>query len=201
MARNYGLPAFLAADPGGGDHAGRYALYAGRLTEAKGVATLLDAWARIEPAGHALHIAGDGPLAGRTADTAGAHWLGQRPQADVVAAMRSATVLVFPSQAPETFGLTVAEAFATGLPVIASAVGAAGEIVEDGVTGLLVPPDDPEALAGALRWTFEHPSEIAAMGARARAVYLQRYAAEVAYDNLLRIYRAATARAAAARAS
>jgi glycosyltransferase involved in cell wall biosynthesis len=59
-------------------------------------------------------------------------------------------VCVVPSSFAEPFGLTVVEGFAFGVPVIASTVGGIPEIVRPGETGLLVPPDDPEALAVAM---------------------------------------------------
>lgn len=189
-------PNFVAADPGAGRHGGGFALYAGRLAAEKGVGTLLDAWARLGP-GYALRVAGDGPLARRVAAAGGGvEWLGQRSAAEVTAAMQDATVLVFPSEWHEPFGLTLVEALATGLPVIATARGAAPEIIEDGVTGRLVPPGDPDALAAAVAWAFDRPRELAAMGARARAAYAARYGAARGYENLMAVYGAARARAA-----
>ncbi|GJG87400.1 glycosyl transferase [Gemmatimonadetes bacterium T265] len=191
-------PNFVAADPGAGRHDGRFALYAGRLTTEKGVETLLAAWARLGP-GYALRVAGDGPLAARAAATAGVEWLGQQSKAEVIAAMQAATVLVFPSEWYEPFGLTLVEALATGLPVIASARGAAPEIIEDGVSGRIVPPGDPDALAAAVAWAFENPGALATMGAHARGAYAARYGAARGYEDLMAVYRVATARAAAQR--
>ncbi len=80
---------------------------------------------------------------------------------------RSLAVVV-PSRG-EGFGMVALEASERGRPVIASAVGGLPEIVEDGVTGLVVPPDDPAALAAAILALARGPHRAAAMGAAARA--------------------------------
>ncbi len=201
----YGLPAdrirvkpnFLATDPGAGPHDGGFALYVGRLAEEKGVRSLLHEWADLGSR-YPLQVVGDGPLAGLVSRAGGGvRWLGQLPKADVFALMQRAAVLVFPSEWMEPFGLTLVEAMATGLPVIASAQGAATEIVEDGETGWLVPCAGRDALAAAVAAAFSRRDELARMGRRARALYEERYGAARAYDSLITLYRAAESRAAA----
>jgi starch synthase len=68
----------------------------------------------------------------------------------------------------EALPLAVLEAMAAGLPVVATAVGGMADIVDDGVTGFLVPPDDPAALADALEAVLGDPALAAAMGAAGR---------------------------------
>jgi len=75
-----------------------------------------------------------------------------------------ADLLVLPSRR-ESFGLALAEAMACGLPVVATTAGAIPEVVENGVTGLLVPPDDPEALANAVVSLLSDRPRMQAMGA------------------------------------
>jgi glycosyltransferase involved in cell wall biosynthesis len=75
-------------------------------------------------------------------------WLGARE--DALGIIASSDVVVFPSRWPEGFGLVVAEAMAIGTPVVATALGGTAELVEDGVTGLRIPPDDPERMALAI---------------------------------------------------
>jgi len=74
------------------------------------------------------------------------------------------------------------------VPVIASRAGAMAEIVEDGRTGLLFHPGDPEDLAAKVRWAVEHTDAIAQMGENARSEYESRYTAEKNYEMLLGIY-------------
>ena len=81
-------------------------------------------------------------------------------------------MLVFPAEWYEGFPLTIAEAFATGLPVLASRIGAMVELVDDRRTGLLFTPGDPAALAEAVLWAQERPEHMAVMGRLAREEYL-----------------------------
>ncbi len=90
---------------------------------------------------------------------------------------------------PELFGLTLLEAMACATPVIATAVGALPEIVEEGVTGFLVPPNDVRALADRLQWLRRHPQEARRMGERGRARALERFTWEAVARRCLAIYR------------
>lgn len=130
-------PIFVCPDPRSGEGRGGYALFVGRLSPEKGIATLLAAWKRL--GGRVpLKIVGDGPLADEVVKAAngssGVEWLGYRPVAEVHALMKEACSLVFPSEWYETFSRVVAEAFATGTPVIAANIGAVAELVEHGRT-------------------------------------------------------------------
>jgi glycosyltransferase involved in cell wall biosynthesis len=126
-------------------------LYLGQLQADKGVLTLLKAAAMLRGTGVEIAVAGAGPLRGvvdASPDVAALGWLDAEGKQHAFA---RTDVLVFPSECEETFGLSMVEAMAMGLPVIASRVGAIPEIVQDGVNGLIVPPGDAEALATALR--------------------------------------------------
>jgi glycosyltransferase involved in cell wall biosynthesis len=89
-------------------------------------------------------------------------------RADVPQVMADLDVFVLPSLW-EGFGLVLVEAMAAGRPVVASAVGPISEIVVDGVTGLLVPPGDPDALAEAIVRLLQDPELAAALGRAGRA--------------------------------
>lgn len=93
--------------------------------------------------------------------------------------------------APELFGLTLLEAMACATPVIATRVGALPEIVEEGVTGFLVPPNDARALADRIRWFQRHPDEARRMGERGRARAKERFTWEAVARRCLEIYREA----------
>ena len=183
------------ADPGGAPRreAGDAALFVGRLAPEKGPFTLLRAWQELGDR-VPLRIAGDGPLAEdlrRGAARAGlAHvsFLGRLPRAGVLAEMRRARFLVFPSECYENFPLAIAEAFACATPVVASRLGAMREIVEDGRTGLHFEPGDPADLAAKALWAWRHPGRLEEMGRRARAEYEARYTPKRNLEILLSIY-------------
>ena len=182
-------PNFVDPDPGAGAHTGGYALFVGRLAPGKGVETLLRAWAMLEVPPR-LKVIGSGPLDRLfQPPPPGVEWLGQQSKADVARAMRDAAFLIFPSELFETFGLSVIEAYSTGLPVIASVGGAAAELVGDGDTGLLYEAGNAAALAHAVKWMLEHPAEMQRMQARARREFVDRYTASSNYRTLMDIYR------------
>ena len=197
-----GLPAekisvksnFVYPDAGIGSGGGNYALFVGRLAEEKGIGTLLAAWNRlsIKPR---LKIIGDGPLAPEVAAAAATHpeieWLGSRSMEEVSRAMDEASVLILPSTWYEGFPLVVAEAFAAGLPIIASRIGGVAEVVSDGNTGWLVSPGDPDELGNAISRAFSLREELQAMRLQARAEFERKYTAEANYARIMTIYAAA----------
>ncbi|MEW6447675.1 MAG: glycosyltransferase family 4 protein [Bacillota bacterium] len=190
-------PNFVHPDPGPGDHHGGYALFVGRLAPEKGLETLLKAWEKL--GGRIpLKIAGDGPLASLVAEAAerlpGVQWLGRRSKDEVLRLMKDATVLLFPSVSYEGFPMTIAEAYATGLPALSSRLGAMVEIVCDGRTGLHFRPGDPEDLAAKVEWAWTHPRQMAEMEQEARREYEAKYTAERNYEMLMDIYQLAVRR-------
>ena len=161
-------------------------LFVGRLSVEKGVATLAAAMTRLP--GASLRVAGDGPEAGLLDGVAGVTRLGSLPGEAVRVEMGRASALVVPSIWYENFPRTIVEAFACGLPVIASRIGALADIVTDGETGLLFEPGNPQDLADKLVWAQAHPEQMAAMGRNARAQYEAEFSAEVNYRRLVEIY-------------
>lgn len=101
---------------------------------------------------------------------------------------RALDVLVLASTEPEPFGLTVVEGMASGRPVIATAHGGPCELVVDGVTGLLVPPKDPAALAAAMRQCLDTPAAARAMGEAGRARAVERYSSAAYLAGVQRVY-------------
>lgn len=174
--------------------AGEVVLFLGRLTEEKGFADLLAAW---DASLGELVVVGDGPLraAGeaRAARDPSVRMLGALPWQECMDLLPSARVLVVPARSYETFGLVVAEAFAHGVPVVASRIGALAELVEDGTTGALAAPGDPRDLRQALGRVID-PAVSIACGERAREVYLQRFTPERDLAATERIYADAIAR-------
>ena len=187
-------PNFVDPDPGArSEGEGDYALYAGRLSEEKGVETLLEAWRQLRQA-IPLVIAGDGPERPRLeAKAAGlsiplVRFCGHITRQKLSETMKQARFLVFPSRWYETFGMTIVEAFACGIPVLCARLGAAQEAVEDGRTGLHFAPGDAEDLAAKADWAWTHPAEMQAMGREARCEYVAKYTAEKNYPLLIQIY-------------
>jgi glycosyltransferase involved in cell wall biosynthesis len=193
-------PHFVDPDPGVGSGRGGYALFVGRLSPEKGVQTLLAAWSRLEQR-IPLTIVGDGPMASLVAEAAsrlpGVRWLGCKEPSEVQRLMGDAAFLIFPSVAYETFGQVIVEASAAGTPVVASAGGAATELVEHRRTGLLVRPSDADDLVAHVEWLLAHPEGYDSMRAAARAAYEARFTANANYRSLVAIYSSATAWAAA----
>lgn len=161
-------------------------LFVGRLSVEKGVATLARAMALLPDA--RLRVAGDGPEAALLNDAVGVTRLGNQPGEAVRQEMSRAAALVLPSIWYENFPRTIVEAFACGLPVIASRIGALADIVRDGETGLLFEPGNPHDLADKMAWVQAHPEQMAAMGRKARAQYEAEFSGEVNYRCLMEIY-------------
>ena len=169
-------------------------LFVGRLVHNKGPAVFLHAakLALEQEPGIRFVLAGSGPLEGRLKSLTGklriegsVEFLGQR--ADVPGLLRSSTVLVRPSTL-EGMPLTVLEAMASGIPVIATGVGGTPELVEDGVTGYLVKPGDPRAVAMAVLQITRGPDQAISMGRTARQRMAQRPTQEMTVEMNERVY-------------
>ena len=169
------------------------AVFVGRLSEEKGIRTLLSAWEQ-QPHQAELRIVGDGPLAPLVRSAAGRHpgvrWLGARSRTDIGRLVGSASFLVFPSESYETFGRVIVEAFSVGTPVLSSDLGAGRELVDDGRTGRLFRAGDPVDLARLISWFLECPERVRPMRDSARAEFDAKYTAERNYELLTSIYRA-----------
>ncbi len=183
-------------------------LFVGRLTPHKGVDRLLAAL----PSGARLTIAGttghdarpperDYPaLLRRLAAGRDARFVVPAPDADLPALYRCARVFVLPSvertvygrlvAVSELLGLTLLEAMASGTPVVASRLGGIPEIVEDGVTGFLVPPGDVAALRDRLAELLGRPRLAARLGAAARERVLERFTWRACAERCLAAYAA-----------
>ncbi len=184
-------PNFLKTDPGVGDGSGNYALFVGRLTPEKGINTLLEAWREIGTK-LPLQIAGDGPMASEveraSREIEGVTWLKWLPRENVLETMKNASVLIVASTWLEPFGLILAEAFAVGLPVIASNVGSLSTMVEHERTGLHFSAGNAKSLVEAVGWWSAHPTEAALMRGRVRLEYETKYTAERNYSQMMNIY-------------
>ena len=192
-------PNFVDPQPNVGEHRGGYALFVGRLSPEKGIATLLRAWERLGEK-IPLKITGDGPLASAVAEAElrlpRVEWLKWRSRDEIDALMREAAVLVFPSECYEG-GLpkTIIEAFAVGLPVVTTDLGAMSRLVTHGRTGLHYRPSDADNLAATMDGAWTHPQQLGELGREARREYERKYTAERNYQMLMETYELAAAQA------
>ncbi len=184
-------PNFLQTDPGRGEGKGNYALFVGRLTPEKGISTMLEAWQQIGQE-LPLQIAGDGPSAVEvekaSREMQGVTWLKWLPRADILQRMKDASMLILPSTWYEGFPMILAEAFAVGLPVVASNLGSMSSVVDHLRTGLHFEPGNASDLAEKVRWLLAHPAEVALMRAQARKEYESKYTGEENYAQMIQIY-------------
>jgi glycosyltransferase involved in cell wall biosynthesis len=172
----------------------------GRLDRSKGQDVLIDAWGRCHERfpSTLVQFIGSGPTlsalqeqATRRGVSGRCVFLGRVPHAQVLQAMARARVTVVPSRS-EAFGLVNIESMAVRTPVIASRVGGIPEIVRDGQDGLLVPPDDPQALADQLARALNDEALRDRLGSNARERFLRVYEqSKVVADQADRLERAA----------
>lgn len=162
--------------------------FAGRLTTAKALDVLLEALAA-RP-GTSLVLAGSGPdrpaleeQAGRLGLSGRIAFLGALSREGVLTLFRAVDAVVLPSRW-ENFPHSLVEALAVGTPVVASRVGGVPEIVEDGVNGLIVPPDDVGALVAALR-RIEDDRPLRSALAAASASSVERFSRPVVYGRIV----------------
>jgi glycosyltransferase involved in cell wall biosynthesis len=179
-----------------GDDPRPLVLTVGRLDEQKGHACLLEA-ARLVPDAQ-FALAGDGPLDDLLRDRAARlgvadriRFLGRRE--DIAALLACADLFVLPSRY-EGLPLAVLEAMAAAVPVVATDVGGTSEAVVDGATGLLVPADDPRALAAAVRRALDDPAGAHRLGAAGRDRARREFTAAVMARRTETIYRRLLAR-------
>ena len=168
--------------------------FAGQLIRSKGLDTLLHAMALTQhPA--KLCVAGKGrqeslfrAMVRELGLGERVSFLGQIPHEELVHWYGKAACVVVPSRYPETFGLIGPEAMRYGAAVIGTAVGAIGEWLEDGVTGLAVPPNDPRAMANAIDQMVGSPQTAVEMGKAGKRRYQEEFVPERHVDRLLALF-------------
>jgi glycosyltransferase involved in cell wall biosynthesis len=190
-------PPFIDTDFGVGSGKGGYVLFVGRLSEEKGIVTLLEAWKSL--AGRIpLRLAGGGPLKDYVLEKAaaipGVQYLGFQSRQQINQLMQNACALVFPSEWYEGVPRTILESFAAGTPVIASGMGNMQNLVDDHRTGLHFQPGNSADLAAKVNWMLDHPNEWWTIRQSARKEYEAKYTAERNYELLMEIYDAALRR-------
>jgi glycosyltransferase involved in cell wall biosynthesis len=169
-----------------------YFIYYGRLSEEKGLLTLLEAVRT--GVGLPLHIAGDGPQRPVLEKTVrerkinAVRFLGALEGAALRRAVARARFVVVPSEWYENSPLVIYESMALGKPVIGADMGGIPELIEPGVDGLLYPAGDAEALRSRIRLLAEHPELPPKMGRAARKKAERLFDPSVHYDRLMELY-------------
>ena len=184
-------PNFIDPAPQVGSGDGGYFLYAGRLTEEKGLRTLLECW-RSGPDLPRLVIAGTGPLEAEVSQAVAAlrnvEWLGSVSAERVLELMSRAAATICPSLWYEGMPRTVIESLAVGTPVAASNIGCYPEMIVDNVSGTLFPTGDASTLRTRLR-VLVSKNGLTAMRQAARRRFEDEYTGEKNFSRLLGIYR------------
>ena len=166
-------------------------IFVGRLETLKGVETLIQAWKILGSDAPHLIMCGIGPLEDwcrREAEGLNIELKGFVDNREVRKLIGQSRALILPTLLYEGFPMTIAEAYSVGTPVIASDLGNAGSLVEEGVTGWKFPPASAEGLAEAVRRTCDVTRNV-------QRVYEKRYTAEANYLKLMDIYDKASASA------
>jgi glycosyltransferase involved in cell wall biosynthesis len=167
--------------------AGDFMIFAGDLRPMKGLDVVLEAYDGLATSMPLVLIGKSWPDTPTTLPK-GVIVHDRWPNAAVIEAFRRSTIAVVPSVWAEPFGIVVIEAMAGGTPVVASNVGGIPEIIEDGISGLLVPPGDAPALRQALSGLIADPARRLAMGEAARR-RSEDFTAERVVPALERAYR------------
>ncbi len=184
-------PNFIHPTPAPGNGGGVYALYVGRLSPEKGIATMLSAW-KGAPEAIPLKIAGEGPLTELVSaiarESKGIEYLGARSLPEVLDLMRNAEFLVFPSEWYETMGRTIMEAFAVGTPVVATGIGPPAAMIVPGETGFHFMPGNVADLRERAEWCSRNLNQMRAMRPKARQAFESNYTGPANARMLLAIY-------------
>ena len=165
-------------------------LFVGRLSEEKGIATLLKSVQLLTQKAEnpVISIGGGGPLLSDVLSLPEVCYLGTLDAAQVNEQMLQSLALLLPSVWYEGFPMVLVEAYANGLPVIGSRIGALAELIDDGVTGLLFEPGNAEDLAAKVLWAQKNPERMVQMGLSARKRYEERYTPQRNFEQLMKIY-------------
>jgi len=170
----------------------RGALYVGRITEEKGLMTLLDAWRGID---YPLTIIGDGDIEKfQEYATENVIFLGEVSRDEVEKYMKLSLFLVLPSEVYEGFPMSLCEAYFSGLPVIASDLGSLKELIDEGKTGLKFKPEDSQQLRTAVKYLISYPEKALSMGRHALDLANAQYTEKLNYKITMDIYESAISR-------
>ncbi len=193
LSRIRHVPNFVDPAPFNGivSEIGSEVVYAGRLAEEKGVMKILDMAAALPDL--SFRFIGTGPMERELKDAVATHGLknvafsGFLSGQELYTAIAGARMVLVPSRWFENFPYAVLEAMALGKTVLASSTGGVPEIIEDGVSGILLPSDDVPRWVDAIRRCAQDENMLAQIGEKARQ-RMARFSPELHYERLMRIY-------------
>lgn len=167
-----------------------YYLFIGRLTEEKGIYTLLETFSKTD---FRLTIAGSGPMADQVLSASRKHgninFLGQLDTEQLDKLLDHAEALIFPSEWFETFGMVIIEALSKSVPVIASNLGNIKFIVKNGRNGLTFEPGNPGDLLEKVKiYSCLRDNEKSSYQHQALASYQEKYTPKISYEAVMEIY-------------
>lgn len=170
-----------------------YAIYVGRLTQEKGVKTLVQAWRHLNGT-IALKIVGDGELRPQLEEISRKaelpiEFVGQKTKADVLRLIGAARLQVIPSECYEGFPMAVLEAFASRTAIVASRIGGLAEIIQNNVNGLSFTAGDDLDLATTVIKAWNNQELLDQLSHSGRKAYEQHYRPESNFQTLMKIYR------------
>jgi glycosyltransferase involved in cell wall biosynthesis len=174
-------------------------VFAGRLSEEKGVADLIDAWLAWGDSAPELRILGDGPLRAELGRRAAARpgvritFLGRQPSDVAQAEIAAARLVVVPSVCFEGFPMVIREAFAFGTPAAVSGIGPLPHIVENGKTGVVFRSREPVSIHESISAAWHDAGRLEDMGRHARREFDAKYTERINLSRLLDIYQSAHA--------
>jgi len=184
-------PNFINFDPGISSEKSNFVLYVGRFSPEKGTDILLEAWKKLKLL--PLKIIGTGIQFKEFKDYADKYslnieFLGQKPHNEVINYIKKSIAVILPSRCNENFPRVIVEAFACGVPVVASKRGALTELIEDRRTGVLFNPENIEDFIEKIESIWNNKQEAEKMSRNARMEFENKYTAEKNYEKLINIY-------------
>ena len=171
-------------------------VFVGRLSEEKGLRTLIESWELWGEAAPRLHLIGDGPLRDELQEQAAGLnvvFLGQLPAEQAQSEIAAAQMLVLPSECFEGFPMVIREAFAFGTPAAVSNLGPLPSIVQSGSNGVVFEAANATSLLETLRAAWAQPDLLEKLGQGARLAFEAHYNEDANYQTLMEIYEHAMA--------
>jgi len=183
-------PNFLPLSPEPGKGEGNYAVYVGRLSQEKGVRTLIEAWKNINMK---LKVIGDGPLMDELKSLPektlqNIEFCGYLDRKTIINIVKDATFQLVPSEWYEGFPMVLLEAFSCGTPVVGSDIGSISEIVVNGETGVKFEPGNATSLKNTINELLSNPQKLTNMRTTSRQAFDEKYSKETSYNILMGIY-------------